>query len=302
MIDVALPGTGGMMPLPDRGLSCLLLRIEGRMLLFDCGEGTQIGLKRLGTGFKPIDGIFLSHLHADHVSGLVGILLMLANSGREDPVRIFGPPGTSAVVAGQRLLARHLPYEAPVTELWPGESIDIAGVAVTCAQAQHSTYCLAYRVDLDRRPRFDADRARALGIPVHTWRTLQQGESVEHAGRVFQPDEVLGPPRRGLAVAYVTDTRPTDELARLARGVDLLVAEGTFGDPADQERALQTLHMTFAEAAGLAGRAGARQLLLTHFSPSLTDPLLYAQSARDVFPETILGYDGLTLTLRFDDE
>ena len=119
MIDVALPGTGGMMPLPGRWLSCLAVRSGGRGILFDCGEGTQVALKAIGWGFRGIDALAISHLHADHVSGLVGILLMLGNSGRAEPLRIYGPPGLSAVVAGQRMIARYLPYKAEVVELWP---------------------------------------------------------------------------------------------------------------------------------------------------------------------------------------
>jgi ribonuclease Z len=290
------------MPLPSRGLSSLLLRIEGRMLLFDCGEGTQVGLKRLGVGFKTLDAIFISHLHADHVSGLVGILLMLANSGRDERVHLYGPPRTATIVAGQRLLARHLPYELRVVELWSGESVEAAGVTVTCVEGQHSTMCLAYRIDLDRRPRFDADRARALGLPVQLWHVLQDGQAVEHDGRTVEPVEVLGSKRRGLSVAYVTDTRPTDPIVSLARGVDLLVSEGTFGDSEDQPRAVETGHMTFAEAARLAVKTGARRLLLTHFSPSLSDPLLFAHNARDVFPDAIIGSDGFQMTLRYAED
>src|SRR5450756_1155205 len=172
MIEVALPGTGGMMPLPSRWLSCLAVRSGGHGLLFDCGEGTQIALKAIGWGFKSIDAIVISHLHADHVSGLVGILLMIGNSGRSETLTIYGPPGLSAVVAGQRLIARSLPYEARVVALWPGE-----GFAV----GEHGgARCYAYRLDLPRRPRFDADRALALGLPVEAWRLLQAGRPVEH--------------------------------------------------------------------------------------------------------------------------
>src|SRR5512146_2160976 len=222
MIDVALPGTGGMMPLPGRWLSCLAVRSGGRGLLFDCGEGTQVALKAIGWGFKDVDVLAISHLHADHISGLVGILLMLGNSGRLEPLRIFGPPGLSAVVAGQRLLARYLTYRAEVVELWPGEEFAVGDLRATLAIGEHGgARCYAYRLDLPRRPRFDPERARALGLPVAAWRVLQSGEPVEHGGRLVRPEEVLGPPRRGLSLAYVTDTRPTERIAALAGGVDL---------------------------------------------------------------------------------
>ena len=305
MIDVALPGTDGMMPLPGRWLSCLAVRSGGRGLLFDCGEGTQVALKTIGWGFRDIDALAISHLHADHVSGLVGILLMLGNSGRTEPLRIYGPPGLSAVVAGQRMIARHLPYEAEVVELWPGERFAVGDLRGTLALGEHGgTRCYAYRLDLARRPRFDPDRARALGLPVATWRVLQSGESVEHGGRTVSPEDVLGPPRRGLSLVYATDTRPIDRIATLAHGVDLLVSEATFGDPADTARAVETGHMTFAEAGALARRAGARRLLLTHFSPALVDPPAWREEAASQFADVTVGRDGYQATLRFteDDE
>ena len=303
MIDVALPGTGGMMPLPGRWLSCLAVRSGGHGILFDCGEGTQIALKAIGWGFKDVDALAISHLHADHVSGLVGILLMLANSGRAEPLRIHGPPGLSAVVAGQRLLARYLPYQAEVVELWPGEGFSVGDLRGTLALGEHGgARCYAYRLDLPRRPRFDPDRARALGLPVGTWRVLQGGEPVEHGGRTVRPEDVLGPPRRGLSLAYATDTRPIERIAELARDVDLLVSEATFGDPADAARAVETGHMTFAEAGELARRAGARQLLLTHFSPALVDPLAWREEAASRFANVTIGSDGYRTTLRFPED
>lgn len=302
LIDVALPGTGGMMPLPNRWLSCLAVRSGGRGLLFDCGEGTQIALKAINWGFRDVDAICVSHLHADHVSGLAGMLLMLGNSGRTEPLSIYGPPGLSAVVAGQRQIARYLPYAADVVELWPGEAFTAGSLQGRCALGEHRAPCLAYRLDLPRRPRFSPERATALGLPVETWRALQDGRAIEWAGRTVLPEEVLGPQRRGLSLAYVTDTRPVDAIVALARDVDLLVSEATFGDPADQPRAVETGHMTFAEAARLARDCGARRLILTHFSPALADPARFRDEAARLFPDVIVGHDGLQLTLRFEED
>jgi ribonuclease Z len=301
VLDVALPGTGGMMPLPGRWLSCLLVRVRGEMVLFDCGEGTQVALTALGWGFGRLSAIALSHCHADHVSGLPGMLLRLANAERTAPLTVLGPPGICAVHDALRRIAPHLPYAVECVELAPGAEWAIAGGRLHVAAAEHRVPCLAYRFEVERQRAFLPDRARALGLPVTAWQRLQRGEAVVWGGRTVQPDEVLGPPRRGLAIAYVTDTRPIPEIARLASGADLLVCEGTYGDDADRDKAIERGHMTFREAAELAAQAGVRRLWLTHFSPALAEPTAYLHVAQAVFPAAEVGYDGMATTLRFTE-
>jgi ribonuclease Z len=298
VLDVALVGTSGMMPLANRWLSAVLLRSRGHLVLFDCGEGTQISLRILGWGIKDIDLLLISHLHGDHVTGLPGLLLTLGNSGRTDPVLIVGPPGLQLVLRALLIITPHLPYELRYRELSGGDTFAANGLHVSCAAADHHVPCLAYRVAVPRARQFLPDRARRLDIPIHLWGRLQRGETVDG----ISPDEVLGPPRRGLHVGLVTDTRPTETLVELVRDVDLLVAEGMYGSDADQPRALQRKHMTFRESASLARDARARRLVLTHFSPSVTDPDEFASNARDVFPETVLGRDHLSFSLRFGDD
>ncbi len=272
------------------------------MLLFDCGEGTQISMRRLGWGFKALDTICLSHLHADHAAGLPGLLLTVGNAGRSEPLTIFGPTGTEAAVRGLRAVAPVLPYEVVIQELNGGETMSWAGAQLGCLAVDHALPCLAYRVDLSRARRFDPARARALGLPVPLWKGLQHGDAVEWQGRSVAADEVLGPDRRGLRLAYVTDTRPTSELPSFLAEADLLVSEGTYGDPADAERAVENKHMLFGEAAMLARAAGAKRLWLTHFSAKLTQPADYLPHATAVFPPTVIGHDHLTGTLSFADE
>ncbi|MBI4504367.1 MAG: ribonuclease Z [Chloroflexi bacterium] len=301
MLDVALPGTGGMMPLPGRWLSCLLVRLGGELLLFDCGEGTQVALAALGWGFRRLGTIVISHCHADHVSGLPGLLLRLANSDRVEPVRLFGPPGLCAVAEGLRGIAPVLPFEVRCEELAPRQPQAVAGGRLVAELADHGLPCLSYRFDVPRQPAFQPERARALGLPVEHWQTLQRGEAISWRGHAVEPSEVLGPPRRGLAVAYLTDTRPAARLVELAAGVDLLVCEGTYGDDADAAKAVEHGHMTFREAAELAAAAGARRLWLTHFSPALQEPERYLSLARQVFPAAEVGNDGRTVALSFED-
>jgi ribonuclease Z len=299
MLDVALVGTGGMLPLPNRWLASVLVRYGPHLVLFDCGEGTQISLRTLGWGIKDIDLILISHVHGDHVTGLPGLLLTQANSARTAPLRIVGPPGLGAVVDGLRVVAPYLPFEVQCQEIDSSPSglgcVGLDELRVTCAPGDHRVPCLAYRLDLPRAPRFLPERARALGVPQQEWKRFQRGETV---GGV-SPADVLGPPRPGLAIGLITDTRPTPELAALVAGVDLLVCEATFGSDDDRERAIERKHMTFREAAELARIAGARELVLSHFSPALTRPEEFVGNAQAVFPRTTVGRDHLTVNLRF---
>ncbi len=302
MIDVCLLGTGGMMPLPTRWLSALLIRCDGQIVLCDCGEGTQISWKMTGWGFREVGAIVLSHLHGDHVTGLPGVLFMLAHADRADPVTIYGPPGTVDVVAAFRTVVPYLPFELRVEELHGGEEVPIVGQMTLRALAvSHRVPCLAYTFHRSRAPRFEPERARALGIPVVYWSRLQRGERVRVDGRAFGPEDVLGAPRRGLTVAYVTDTRPTPELPGFVHGADLLVCEGMYGDPADLPKAVEWGHMIFQEAAGIAAEGEVRRLWLTHFSPGLTDPARYLPLACEIFPGAELGRPHRTFTLKFED-
>src|SRR5262249_7795851 len=231
MIDVSLLGTGGTLPLPDRFLSSVLVRCGGQLTLIDCGEGTQVSLRKLGWGLKDIGTILLTHFHADHVAGIPGLLLTIGNSGRtrEEPVTVVGPRGVPRVVESLRVIPPPLPYPVRYREMTgdPTDSICVGPVEVTACPADHDIACLAFRMSLPRAPAFQPDRARALGLPVTTWKLLQRGESVEHGGRVVRPEEVLGPPRPGLSFAFVTDTRPTRTLAQFSSHTTLLLPQAT---------------------------------------------------------------------------
>ncbi len=303
MIEGVLLGTGGMMPLPRRWLSSLLMRVSGAVTLFDCGEGTQIAWRETGWSMRRLEAICLSHTHADHVAGLPGLLHAVANADRVEPITIFGPPGTADVVAGLRTIAPLLPYVVKVVELRSGETFPLpGGMTGSCQSGEHALPVLAYRADLSRNRAFLPGRAREIGVPMRLWGALQRGERVAWERGPAAPAEVLGPARTGLSVAYITDTRPLPESVDFAAGVDLLVCEGTYGSDADATKAERNRHMTFREAAALAGDAGVKRLWITHFSPGLDDPESFAGNAREVFPEAVVGSDGLREVLAFGDE
>jgi len=289
-----------MMPMPGRWLSCALVRCGATLTLFDCGEGTQVPWKSLGWGFRQLEAICLTHMHADHVAGLPGVLFMVANAGRTEPLDIYGPPGTVYVVEGLRRIAAELPFPVRMHELKSGEQFDLpAGLRGSCAAASHGIPCLAYRIELARRPIFRPEQAQALGLPVQLWSQLQRGETVEHNGQTITPAQVLGAARRGISVAFITDTRPTTALSTFARDVDLLICESMYDDPEDLPLAQAHAHMLAEEAARLAQKAGAHALILTHFSPKITDVTIAEEAAQRVFTNTRSARDGMIVTLDY---
>lgn len=303
MLDICLAGTGGMMPLPYRFLTSLMLRYEGSQLLIDCGEGTQIALKKRGWSFKPIDIICITHFHADHISGLVGLLLSMGNAERTEPVTMIGPKGLAHVVDSLRVVAPELPFSIEFIELSePFAAITIRDYVITAYRVHHAIPTYGYAVEIPRAGRFQVERAQALGLPVRLWNRLQRGETVDYEGAVYYPEMVMGPPRRGLKVAYCTDSRPTRSIIEGARNADLFICEGMYGEPGSEARAAEHKHMSFAEAAQLAEAAGVRELWLTHFSPALNHPEEFAWVAREIFPNVRTGTDGMSKSLRFEEE
>lgn len=304
LLDVCLLGTGGMMPLPNRYLTALLVRNKGKMILIDCGEGTQVPLKLIGWGFKNIDAICFTHYHADHVAGLPGLLLTIGNSGRVEPLTILGPPGLKEVVNGMLVIAPELPFKIELVEL-SDDCEDIAAIddfLIHSIPAEHSIPCLSYSIEIKRTGKFNIEKAQALDIPKQYWNALQKGETVELNGKIYTNDMVLGEERKGLKVSYCTDTRPTDFLNQLITNSDLLVCEGMYGEDEKIPKAIDKKHMTFSEAATLAKNANVKELWLTHYSPALVTPEEYIHFATEIFENTKVGYDLMNKSLVFEDE
>ena len=306
MIDVCLLGTGGMMPLPYRWLTSLLVRYNGTSILLDCGEGTQIAMKKKGWSPNPIRVILITHFHADHIAGLPGMLLSMGNSDRREPVLIVGPRGLAHIVDSLRVIAPELPFEIQYRELTeetetfalPGEK----DFRITAFRVHHRVTCYGYSFTLDRAGRFDAEAARNLQIPLLCWSRLQRGETVEAEGRIYTPDMVMGPSRKGLKVTYATDSRPCDSIREAARNADLFICEGMYGEDDKLSKAKDKKHMTMNEAARLAAAAAPGELWLTHYSPSEMKPWQFQENLQKIFPRTICARDGRSVTLRFEDE
>lgn len=303
MLDICLLGTGGMMPLPYRWLTSLMARYNGTSILIDCGEGTQIAMKEKGWSPKPIDVICFTHFHADHISGLPGMLLTMGNAERTEPLLLVGPKGLTKVVNALRVIAPELPFEIRCQELTePQQTIAFDGFHINAYKVNHNVICYGYSIVVDRIGRFDAHRAMSLEIPRNYWNRLQKGETIEADGKTFTPDMVLGPPRKGLKVTYCTDTRPTESIAENAKDSDLFICEGMYGEQEKKQKAKEYKHMTFYEAAELARKAQVKEMWLTHYSPSLMRPEEYMAEVRKIFPNSIAAKDGRSVDLMFEEE
>ncbi len=291
------------MPLPYRKLTSLMARYNGSNLLIDCGEGTQVAIKEKGWSFHSIDVICFTHYHADHISGLPGLLLTMGNAERTKPVLMIGPKGLERVVCALRTIAPELPFAIEFHELSQKEEIiRTCGYKITAFRVNHNVACYGYTLEIERKGRFDVERALAAEIPQKLWGRLQNGEVLELDGRPLTPGMVLGTPRRGIKVTYCTDPRPVPAIAEHAKGADLFICEGMYAEKDKEEKARQYKHMTFYEAAKLAARAGVSEMWLTHFSPSLTHAEYYMKDVRKIFPHASPGRDGRSVELDFIDE
>ena len=303
MLELYLLGTGGMMPLPNRFLTSMYLRYNGKAILVDCGEGTQIAMKKRGVSFKAIYVICITHFHADHVSGLPGLLLTIGNAERTEPITIVGPRGIEKIVSALRTIAPELPFPIQYRDLQENEEeFQMCGLDIKAYKVKHNVVCYGYFFGLKRAGKFDLEKAKQKNIPMQYWKRLQKGEVIKDGENTYTSDMVLGPERKGLSVAYCTDTRPVPVITEHAKNVDLFICEGMYGEEGKEEKAKEYKHMTFYEAAHIAKEAKVKKMWLTHYSPSLVRPEEYLDKAREIFPETYTCKDGEYVLLEFAEE
>lgn len=301
-------GCGGMMPLPYRHLTSVLLRRDGDLFLFDGGEGTQVSLRRLNLKWKKINAIFVSHTHADHVTGLPGILMLSAQVDRTEPLYIFGPPKIAEYIeTSRKVLDMYINYPIVVKEIEaPCVVYEGEGFYVRAFPLEHTKTCVGYTLEeLDRPGEFNPDEAQKLNVPRGPlWGKLQKGESVLNAdGIEIKPEQVVGKNRSGRKFSFVTDTKYLPSISREVMGSDLLICEGMFADDcADQ--AAEKKHMTARQAATIAHDANVKKMAMIHYSPRYTDNdlTLLLDQARSVFKESYLTKDRMHFEILYDDE
>ena len=290
------------MPLPYRWLTSLMMRYNGKSILIDCGEGTQIAMREKGWSPNPIDIICFTHFHADHISGLPGMLLTMGNAERTEPLLLIGPRGLTKVVASLRVIAPELPFEVKCIEITENaQTFSFEGFRLEAFRVNHNVLCYGYTLEILRQGKFSAERAKEQDIPLKYWNPLQKGQTIEADGITYTPEMVLGPARKGIRLTYTTDTRPTESILRNAKESDLFICEGMYGEDDKADKARGYKHMTFREAAVLARDARVKEMWLTHYSPSLVRPDEFMDKVREIFPNAYPGKDGKSLELNFEE-
>ena len=306
-LEAFVLGCGGMMPLPYRHLTSVLVRREGDLFLFDGGEGTQVSLRRLNLKWKKINAIFVSHTHADHVTGLPGILMLSSQVDRDEPLYIYGPPKIAEYIeTSRKVLDMYINYPIIVKEITaPCICHEGDGFYIRAFPLEHTKTCVGYTLEeLPRPGEFHPEKARELKVPCGPlWAKLQAGFEVEaEDGTIVKPEQVLGPQRNGRKISYVTDTLYLDSIAKEVQGSDLLFCEGMFAKDFE-DQAKEKKHMTSTQAAQIAKDANVKKMALIHYSPRYNDYELkdLLTEAQSVFPETILSKDRMTFEIPNED-
>ena len=300
-MQITFLGTSSGVPTRSRNVSSVALRLPQRaeLWLFDCGEGTQHQILRSDLKISQLSRIFVTHMHGDHIFGLMGLLASCGLAGNVEKIDIYGPSGLNEYLqAASRYSHTHFSYPIKVHTVQPGVIYEDNEFTVTCGLLHHRITAFGYRVaEKDRSGRFDIEKAKALEIPAGPiYGQLKRGETVTlEDGRVINGAELCGPIEIGRKIAYCTDTVYCDGAVQLAKDADVLIHEATFAHQ-DAEMAFQRLHSTTTMAAQTAYGAGVRKLIMTHFSPryapgnsiELKDLL---KEAKAIFPQTIMAHD-----------
>ena len=306
-MEIFVLGTSGMMPLVNRHLTSVLVRRDGKMYLFDCGEGTQIALRKADLGWKGIDSIFVSHMHSDHLTGLPGLLMLSSQVDRTEPLHIYGPSLLEEYIeSSRRILDMFINYEI-VFHSVEGKSVlfEDDEIVIKTFPLIHTKPCYAFSMTEKPRPGvFSVEKAESFNVPKGPmWGRLQRGEDVVlESGAVVRSCDVVGDKRKGLKFTYVTDTMYFDELANFAFNSDILMIEGMFTHDL-AETAHQKKHMTSLEAAAVTKDSMSRNAYLMHYSPRYADfELKYLlKDARSVCDCMHLAKDGMRMDLKHDD-
>lgn len=306
-MEAFILGCGGMQPLPYRHLTSVLLRRDGDLFLFDGGEGTQVSLKRLNLKWKKINAIFVSHTHADHVTGLPGIMMLSSQVDRSEPLYIYGPPKIAEYIETSRqVLDMYINYPVIVKEITePGIVHEENDFVIRAFPLKHTKTCVGYTLEEKPRPgEFNPEKAKELNVPVGPlWSKLQNGESVKSLdGKIINPEDVLGKPRKGRKFSYVTDTLYLDSIAQEVRDSDLLICESMF-EHSLLDQAKEKKHMTAIQAATIARDSNSKKMAMIHYSPRYTDKELaiLEEEAKSIYPGAILSKDRMSFEIPFED-
>ena len=296
-LEVIFLGTSAAMPAEDRSLSSLVVNRNGTLLIFDAGEGMQYNFIRTGLGFNKKTMIFITHMHSDHILGILGFLQTLSLQGRSTAVDIFGPELLhDFLVENMKLLPINLSFRLDIHVIpnSQGTAIEEKDYKILYCKSEHGpnvcsyAYCL---LENDRPGKFNVGLAKELGIPEgELYGTLQKGVDIIYDNKLFYSRDIVGPTRPGRKIGISGDTRPSDSLCDFFRNCDLLIFESTFASN-ELTKALESYHSTAIETATLAKTASVHRLCLTHFSSRYKDLNILLDEAKSVFSHTELAFD-----------
>lgn len=302
-MNIVFLGTSGAIPSVDRNLTTTAIQYGSEVILFDCAEGTQRQFMLSSLSFMKVDKIFITHFHGDHFLGLPGLLQSMSFMGRKDPISLCGPEGMIKIVQDMVQMGYFARgFDIQVAEIKGGDQLEFGEYMIGAVEIEHEVPGLGYVFEEKERPgRFNLERAKELGIPEGPlYRKLQAGESVEFGGNTFDPDMVLGPPRKGRKVVISGDTRPCVSIVEASKGADVLVHECTYASDMS-DKAGEYGHTTAEGAARIAKEADVGTLYLTHISNRYEDATTLEKEAKAIFPNTVVAEDLLMVKIRSRD-
>jgi ribonuclease Z len=296
-LQVYFLGTAGALPTTQRNPPCIMIRHGSDTFLFDCGEGAQQQMMRARCGFT-VNGIFVTHWHADHFLGIFGLVQTMSFNGRTEPLRIYGPEWVHEFVSILKSVARfNLKFPLEAVELANGSWVRFDGYTITAFAVNHGMPALGYILEEDPRPgRFNREQAISLGVPPGPlFGRLQRGESIRIGNgdnsREILPEQVMGATRPGRKIVYTGDTRAVhDRIRDIAHDADLLIHDATY-DESEADRGTEFYHATARQAGEAATALHARTLVLTHTSSRYMDAQAHINDAKTAFTGPVVAPD-----------
>lgn len=304
MVDVCLIGTGGMIPLKNRWLTSCYIECNGKAILIDCGEGTQIAMAEADLKMSRIEILLITHFHADHISGLSGFLLSLGNCSRTEPLTIYAPTGATDIINQLTCICGGLPFKLDIHEISMNKTTTFDApqvdsmLEITALPVRHKVNCLGYSFNFKRKPVFNPEKAKSLNVPVKFWKSLHRGETITlDDGSTVTTEMVTDGTRKNIKITYVTDTLPFDDIADLAFRSNLFICEGMYGDETQKQSMNEKHHMLMQDACYLSSLAEVEKLWLTHYSPAMQNPEEYKKDLSKMFENVVISKDGQKISL-----